>query len=418
MKKFLSYLFLFLFNAFCILNAADPKVTEYYQNLDDIQQQLSNFSIHSSHDGYDSDSEAEDDYPERFKKAGYRPELGINPDDFLTQRLTSGYETRIGQIFLRGINIDSADFDRSQRSAIRRKKAGDPVYAAAVYNQAHLRFGDENIPGNGERLAKASESVLQTWNMLPDLLQRNALMNYVNSGKIDFLFSGNPFISTSDCQAIDSKTSRYHVLAYAWGEVKATKAKNLEKSIPQNKKFDEIYDENGRPKRPYIGMVEVVFVPYEKLKGKNSLYILNEYLLHKDFKISRGNIHHREVTFVSDIEGKYIACRIPIRWPSFESEEYKTYYASKYGIDEQAYKSYRILLKDEDSRIAATQQLRNLLHNKSYHDICGVISRIRYFRDDSGNHFFKVLANNFDGTFVEEGLQMPATAVRNKRNGK
>jgi len=390
--------------------AMDSDKQSYTENVvEQLSQPLSQLSLNE----YDSDSEDEADYAHSFSRCSY-PEIRANTDDFPVDQ--SG--KRPVQIFLRGISCDPS-FTKLQRSAIRRRKAGEPIFSWQSYEIAGVNVGQENESGNCDLLEGVSDQVRDLWDKTVCRGESDSIVQaYVNTGQPAEPFSKIPFISTSDCQAIDCKTKNYHVLKYAFGNIKSTTAAHKEHA---GEEFDttDIYDLTGRPKHPYVGMIEVIMVAQNELESdpNNPVYVLCEQR-DGNIKASWLHLYHRIVSFIGSIPGKNVVCLIPIRWPSFVAGSYQPYHGKKHNLNVFNYTFYkRVLARPENDpeRIKTIIELRDKLYKHTHDRISATIKKINAMRDGQGRPVYKLVAKDADGRFVKEGLQATVTTMKKRK---
>jgi len=277
-------------------------------------------------DSYWSDSEDEQDYtwqgfstPEIPKKAGDRCLL-----------------------LSRGIHFSPSLFTKKRMSKMKKHDdTGKPHCSAAAFDLAKVPLGEPGDNPNVLRKAKSSRKLISSLSQK----ERNKFQQtYSNSDNTFHVKLAKPtserpfnkFLSERNPQVSTSESFR-HSIKYALG---------LKFLGIGRDPLDPAYDDQGKPRHPYLGKLFVFLIDEKKVDKLDPYFVVhahanNEITIYSHFR--NDVLSEREVSFPGFIPGEFVVFSIPVRVPSFKGE-YEPWYEQKYGITKRIFNARKRIL--------------------------------------------------------------------------
>ncbi len=320
-----SFRFLAIFFSISFLYTSHTVLTMQASDIEDIIQHTEQLTLDD--DSYYSDSEDEDEYEYTGLPSLEIPEEKHNNDCIP---------------LVRGIHFSPSKFTRQDISEMRRENnTGQDIFCSAAYDLANEQVGSSHninaIRKHAYKIRKTIKKSLpedrnkfqEVYTNQYDIFHRN--LGKKAKGKLFGLLKSksNPQVSTGE--------NFLHGSKYAFG------LKFLGSHVEI---LDPAYDNQGKPKHPYLGKLFVLLVNTNQIDALKPYFVAYGHAkndINISYHYSKNILEEREVSFPGLIPGDCVTLSIPVRVPSFKGD-YKPWYQEKFGISKRAYNSRKRVL--------------------------------------------------------------------------
>ncbi|MFA5075141.1 MAG: hypothetical protein WC436_03500 [Candidatus Babeliales bacterium] len=408
-KNFSFYIFLILFqityfNLTAMEDGAKAEQFDPKYNPDKAVNQLAdgiNAIDLNSDDEYYSDSEDEEGY----EYNGYDLS-NIVPDQEEIENKSNKYF-----IFFRGIHFSPSIFSKKQISQMRRNTgAGESILSSAAFDVAHVQDYVNPVVENNilEDAAQSVKNVITSlsvqnrntfqqlytnrYDKFHEQLKKKSKTDY-NGIFRKFKSSRNPQVSTAEFLL--------HAEKYAFGQ----------KFLGSNTKIlDPEYDQNGKPRHPYLGKIYIILVNINDIENLDPYFVVYAHannLIKVYTHYSNDILAEREVSFPSFIPGKYVVFEKAVRVPNFIGE-YKNYYLKKYGVTRRKFENtkQKLSASKEQRDKAIKNRIKTIIEFEASKLERAVIEKLK-------KNNIKIVYKGLDGNLAETLSSMTTAKAMN-----
>lgn len=198
-------------------------------------------------------------------------------------------------------------------------------------------------------------------------------------------------------EAIEKLNNRFSDLHNGFGEYL---------SVDGTEHLDPEYDEEGKPRHPYLGRIYVILINAFEIEELDPCFVIYEYTNNSNSRFDYMKVCDREVAFPGAVPARYVVFSKVFCVPSFEGK-YKSYYKQKYGINEDHFQKIREQFKAD--RIGTVESI--------------IKNMIKYTKQTLNEHIDQECISNgiqkvykgLNGEFVNELPSIKSVRIKRKR---